>query len=177
MVAFGAKIIIIRNVLSMLAVTLLKIFCILVFPLILIIFSLSGLKKIANSEKIVSFQIANRKSDYLVVSIYFLYSIFALLNKSTFGLIFGFILLLAAIMFPINKYIRSKKSGIYRNGVIIPSNQYIWKDIEGYIQIDNGIRIIHKDTGAFDIAVSEDLKNKIIIALKDIGINEIANDN
>jgi hypothetical protein len=134
---------------------------------------MNGIKTITSSEKLLSLDIPVKKSTFLMIPFYVLYSLFALMNNSIFGILLFVLLFSAAIMVPLNSIIRSRKAGIYKKGIIYPQNQYQWNTIEAYAIIENGIRFIHKETGAFDINADERLKNDVKVVMQSFGIKEI----
>ena len=74
---------------------------------------------------------------------------------------------------PLRIYIESKNSGFYSNGVVFLNYSAEWSSIEKYQELENGLRIIHKEKGAFDINLNSYEKNEIILIMNNIGIKKI----
>ena len=67
---------------------------------------------------------------------------------------------------------KSKNSGFYSNGVVFLNYSAEWSSIEKYQELENGLRIIHKEKGAFDINLNSYEKNEIILIMNNIGIKK-----
>ncbi len=74
---------------------------------------------------------------------------------------------------PLRIYIESKNSGFYSNGVVFLNYSAEWSRIEKYQELENGLRIIHKEKGAFDINLNSYEKNEIILIMNNIGKKKI----
>lgn len=153
----------------------LKILSTIIYPLLLVVFSLNGLKDILNSNLLLKIKLPIKKSAFIIVPFYAFYAVFSLLNTTIIGVLLSVLFFSAAVIYPVNIILRSKKAGIYREGLIIPNGQYKWKEIEGFIVLEKSIRFIHKDTGAFDVNIDGTLLKEAEKVINDLGIRIIDN--
>ena len=107
----------------------------------------------------------------IIVGLLFIVSAFSqqiLIEKIVF-IAFGIIIFID----PIRNMMELMKSGIYPKGVIFPNYSAEWENIEKYQRLEKGIRLIHKQKGAFDIVVNDTNIEELERLMKSKGIEEI----
>lgn len=137
-------------------------------PLIFIIASLSQALSIIKSRKIVVIKSTVKVFSNIVSLIMGLIMFCISSLSSGIGFVLGLSVSIYLLLIPIKSFFENIKAGLYEKGIIYINHSYIWSEIESYYIADGVIRLIHKDTGAFDIDNANNMNEGIIRYLLNI---------
>jgi hypothetical protein len=135
--------------------------------------SLKIIRLISKSKKILVVYSKYNIAVLLLIVIGFIFISYIFKMQTLVGKLMYLVLGIIILIEPIRVLLESTKSGVYDNGIIYSNYSTEWSNIEKYQEVENGIRLIHKEKGAFDIGINQAKKKEIIFMLKSIGIPEI----
>jgi hypothetical protein len=139
--------------------------------------SLRIINLIKKSKKLIALYSKSNISIYLPIIVALIFISYIFRMKTVVGVLTFTCLGIMTLIDPIRTILELKICGVYANGIIYFNYSTDWSHIEKYQELEKGIRLVHKDKGAFDIDIDQSSRKEIMQLIKNIGIEEIIKKN